>query len=255
MGIKLITLSIPALEENLGICFRRENKIQSLLWLKIAGRIVWCSISIIQLPNPGVFSHAHYSSQHAPTIHRQNNLHTISIGGATIYRQDYYCINNKGLPWCSFCVSHAGLFALCCSSWQLQRCSPVHKVGTTRKRRRMVRAGRPCCECVWNGGNFIFRLFGDSFNWNREIFLFSLDAFYVRKCFNRITEEESQLFLPPSAPQCTGGKEAVNSSIRSDRHSEFPPTKRTEHQVPSGVFYPLHSWRVEDGWIKRTGCS
>lgn len=194
MGIKLITLSVRALKENLGICFRRENKIQSLLWLKIAGRIVWCSISIIQLPNPGVFSHAHYSSQHAPTIHRQNNLHTISIGGATIYRQDYYCINNKGLPWCSFCVSHAGLFALCCSSWQLQRCSPVHKVGTKRKRRRMVRAGRPCCECVWNGGNFIFRLFGDSFNWNREIFLFSLDAFYVRKCFNRITEEESQLF-------------------------------------------------------------
>lgn len=70
--------------------------------------------------------------------------------------------------------------------------------------------GRSCSECVWNGGNFIFRLFEDSFNWNREIFLFSPNAFYVRKCFNRI--KESELF----AAHCTAHNETGQSKAGLD---------------------------------------
>lgn len=76
-------------------------------------------------------------------------------------------------------------------------CSPCSMAGIAG--RTVGRSFGPCrsscCECVWNGGNFIFRLFEDSFNWNREIFLCSRMLFYVRKCFNRI--KESKLFAPP----------------------------------------------------------
>lgn len=103
------------------------------------------------------------------------------------------------------------------------------------------------------GGNFIFRLFEDSFNRNREIFLFPECFFHVPECFNRI--KENKLFVPPAPSThilCT-------VAIPTGTH-----TQSTERRRGIGLLSPQidiqwsrstseYKWWAEEMWRKKKG--